>query len=618
MTRSVFLLILTMMLCACSEGGSTLHVAPDGDDSYPGTPGKPFKTISAAALTAQPGDVIMIHGGVYREQVNPPRGGLSAEKRITYRSADGETAVIKGSEQWTDWTPVQGDTWLAVIPNHFFGKYNPYRDEIAGDWFNGLGRVHHTGAVYLNGHWLTETAVIDSVLSPDPETPYWFCQADSATDGVTRIWAQFQGVNPNEELVEIHVRQSAFYPEKTGINYLTVSGLTLEHAATNWAPPTAEQIGLIGTNWSKGWMIEDNVIRYSTCVGLTLGKHGDAFDNTSANSAEGYVKTIERGTAAGWSKDNIGHHVVRNNQISHCEQAGIVGSLGAVFSDIYGNVIHDIHVRRLFTGAEMAGIKLHGAVDSRIFNNHIYRCNRGIWLDWMAQGARVYKNLLHDNGPSEDLFMEVNHGPALIDHNFFLSPHALLINSQGEAFAHNLIAGRIYVITGEKRLTPYLEAHSTVVAGLAANASGDARFYNNIFLGAAGTDGYDQTVLPVYMDGNVYLNGARQAQAESSPLMIDEAFFTFRLEQQDGKWMLEWPADPEWAGLQPRRIITSDLLGLAAVPELPFVMPDGSDYVLDTDYLGQKIRDGAVFAGPVQPSESPQTVIVVWPPADDL
>ena len=81
---------------------------------------------------------------------------------------------------------------------------------------------------------------------------------------------------------------------------------------------------------------------------------------------KGYVKTIDRALNNGWNKETIGHHVVRNNTISHCEQAGIVGSLGAAFSTVTGNTIHDIHVRRLFTGAEMAGIKFHAAIDTTI------------------------------------------------------------------------------------------------------------------------------------------------------------------------------------------------------------------------------------------------------------
>jgi alpha-N-arabinofuranosidase len=56
---------------------------------------------------------------------------------------------------------------------------------------------------------------------------------------------------------------------------------------------------------------------------------------------------------AGWSKETIGHHIVRNNTVSHCEQAGIVGSLGPVFSVVTGNSIHDIYVRKLFSALSM-------------------------------------------------------------------------------------------------------------------------------------------------------------------------------------------------------------------------------------------------------------------------
>lgn len=152
---------------------------------------------------------------------------------------------------------------------------------------------------------------------------------------------------------------------KTGLS-LTLVVFVLRQAATPWAPPTAEQVGVIGTHWSKGWIIEDNVISHSTCSGVALGKYGDQWDNTSANTAEGYVKTIERALQNGWNRETIGHHVVRRNTISHCEQAGIVGSLGAAFSTVSENTIHDIHVRRLFSGAEMADIKFHAAIDSVI------------------------------------------------------------------------------------------------------------------------------------------------------------------------------------------------------------------------------------------------------------
>ncbi len=416
------IIALTIALTACSLYAKEYHVSTTDLDGNPGTKSKPFKTISAAAAIARPGDTVTVHEGVYRERINPPRGGTSDKKRIVYQAAKGEKVVIKGSEIVKGWKKLNSDTWQVTIPNSFFGDFNPYSDLISGDWFNRKGRDHHTGAVYLNGRWLTEAAQKKEVFEPASDNPLWFAKVDDAN---TTIWAQFKGVDPNKENVEINARQSVFYPEKPGMNYITVCGFTMEHAATPWAPPTAEQIGLIGTHWSKGWVIENNTIRYSVCTGITLGKHGDEFDNMSQNSAEGYVETINRALKRDWSKENIGHHLVRNNHIYHCEQAGIVGSMGAVFSTITGNAIHDIHIRQLFDGAEMAGIKFHGAIDTIISHNHVYRTCRGIWLDWMSQGTHVTGNLLHDNESREDLFVEVNHGPFLVDNNLFLSGNGL-------------------------------------------------------------------------------------------------------------------------------------------------------------------------------------------------
>jgi alpha-L-arabinofuranosidase len=332
----------------------------------------------------------------------------------------------------TNWVEVQPGVWRVTLPNSFFGNFNPYTDLIHGDWFKDKGRPHHAGAVYLNGAWLSEAATLDEALKPIGKNALWFGRVDQSN---TVIWAQFGGVNPNEQLVEINVRRTVFYPEKTGIDWLTVRGFAMRQAATPWAPPTAEQVGLLGTHWSKGWIIESNVISHSICAGIALCKYGDQWDNKSA-TAEGYVATIQRALTNGWNIQSVGHHLVRDNDISHCEQAGIVGSLGAAFSVITGNTIHDIHVRRLFGGAEMAGIKFHGAIDVQISRNSIYRCCLGTWLDWMAQGARVSRNLYYAN--SLDLFLEVNHGPILLDNNLLLSANSVNSRSRGVAYVHNL------------------------------------------------------------------------------------------------------------------------------------------------------------------------------------
>jgi len=604
----LLLTTLSMVLVAAPAIAKEYHVSITGHDGNPGTVANPFITISAAASVAEPGDTITVHAGVYREWINPPRGGSSDQKRIVYQAAKGDEVVIKGSEIVKGWKKLRNDTWQVSIPNSFFGGFNPFSDLIGGDWFIRNDRDHHTGAVYLNGHWLFEAAKQDDVLEAIKSDPLWFADVD---DENTTIRAQFKAVDPNEEDVEINVRQSVFYPQEPGRNYITVRGFTLEQAATPWAPPTAEQIGLIGTHWSKGWIIDENTIRYSISTCVTLGKHGDEFDNTSANAAEGYVATIKRGLANGWSKENIGHHLVRNNHISHCEQAGIVGSLGPIFSTVTGNTIHDIHVRRLFSGHEMAGIKFHGAVDTLISNNHIYRTSRGIWLDWMSQGTRVTGNLLHDNGPREDIFVEVNHGPFVLDNNILLSPIGLQVNSQGCAYAHNLITGEVVVRTGEGRETPWLEAHGTKIAGLADNPGGDERYYNNLIVNA-GLAGYDGVTLPMFMDGNVYLNGAKPSKHEPDPLMLPAMDPGIELlEKADGLYLSvnhgeAWMQQKRW-------LVTTELLGKARTPYLPYLNYDGKELTIEIDYFGNQRNTKNPNPGPFIGPEEKNRVFKIWP-----
>jgi hypothetical protein len=52
-----------------------------GDDAKPGTEAQPLATIQAAVNKLQPGDTLLIRGGVYQEPVTFPTSG-AAEKPI--------------------------------------------------------------------------------------------------------------------------------------------------------------------------------------------------------------------------------------------------------------------------------------------------------------------------------------------------------------------------------------------------------------------------------------------------------------------------------------------------------------------------------------------------------
>ncbi|MFT4166965.1 MAG: right-handed parallel beta-helix repeat-containing protein [Microlunatus sp.] len=653
-----------------------LHVALTGADHQDGSVDRPLRTINRAAALAQPGDTVVVHAGEYREWVQPQRGGLSNLRRITYTAAPGEHVVIKGSERITGWTRIEGAVWQVDVPNALFGDFNPYATEIDGDWivYADLATPKkHLGDVYLNGVSFFEVATVDQVADPPRRTEVvddWTAVVDPIEEpertqrvwhtevgaDVTTIWANFGSADPNAELVEINVRRSVFYPLVHQLNYITVRGFELAHAATPWAPPTADQPGLIGPNWAKGWIIEDNVIHDAKCSAVSLGKEHSSGHNfaTIRRDKPGYQYQLESVFSArqlGWDREHVGSHIVRRNTIHDCGQNGIVGHLGCVFSTIEDNHIHHIALKREFYGYEIAGIKLHAAIDVSIRHNRIHDCSLGVWLDWQTQGTRVSRNLCYAN--NRDLFVEVSHGPYLVEHNILASKASLEVFSQGGAFVHNLVCGAVSLAPVVERPTPYHRPHSTQVAGYAAIHGGDDRYVGNIFLGGDsdsaygptsrvrqahgyGTAGYDghpssmadylalvadptrgdherfaEVKQAVHIRHNVYALGASAYEAELSPTSLA------------GEAAVEVVEDGEQVFLEIGLPTAFDEVRLAVIggADLPrvrfadaeFEEPDGTPAVLLTDLAGvDKDAAAAYPAGPLAGLSSGVNRIRVW------
>ncbi len=632
----------------------------------------PFRHIDDAARVAVAGDEILVAPGIYREYVNPRNAGTE-DKRIVYRSEKPLGAVITGAEPLTGWTHYQGNVWTNRVNNGVFGAYNPYTTFVCGDWYFAP-TVRHTGSVYLNDRMMYETVTLEECLAgeKDPcawnaeESTYkWYTEQDGDD---TVLYANFQGKDPNAEKVEIAVRRNCFMPDKTGVGYITVSGFDINKAATTWAPPAAYQDGMIGPHWSRGWIIEDCEISNSKCCGISLGKYRDP-----ENDMYFYTKHVKsptqmerdavcRGQYHGWLKENVGSHIIRRCHIHHCEQTGIVGRMGGVFSTIEDCHIHHICNSQQLGGAETAGIKLHAAIDVTIRRNHIHNCIMGVWCDWQAQGARITQNLMYQNQRPEgvaqakgamfntDVFIEVGHGPTLIDNNLLLSKVSVNIPSEGIACVHNLILGGFSqinsgvdsVVNGQRepRYTPYHIRHRTEVAGFMTILHGDDRVYNNIFVqqypkaeparkpsdcdnDATGTAAfdifptYDEWIanfmmdrepdmgalaayhfghLPVWVEGNAYFNGATVCKHEKHNLRDESGEAYVKLEEKDGHVYVRTNVYDMMKDFTDG-VINSDILGCAFEPEQRFENPDGSEIIFDRDYFGDH-RGLAVLPGP--------------------
>jgi len=489
MRKSPLLIAVFIGVISGSEGISAreIHVSKAGSDSASGSYAQPYLTINKAASLAQPGDTVTVHAGTYREWIKPICGGTDDSKRITYRTAPGEEVFVKGSERITSWKPQTGGIWKVELPNSFFGEYNPYALTVSGGWLN-YGQWHHRGDVYLNGEAFYERKAAPELKQAEHT---WYCQVD---ENVTTIWANFGKANPNMELSEINVRESLFMPEISGLKYITVDGFHFMHAAANWAPPGLNlQTGAVGPRMGKYWIIENCTITNARCVGIILG-HAPGVNYRDI--------------------DAYGDHIIRNNMIQRCGQAGIAGQKGATRSLIFGNLIEDTNYRREFGGWETAAIKFHNSVDTVISSNLIRGVFRqeqgafGIWMDFGNQGTRITRNIIY-NTDAATIFLEMDHGPTLVDNNILIG-QPVRSNSEATVFAHNLFVDCGYEYSPDtQRRSEYYKPHTTEVTGRKSGTAQDDKWFNNIFV----RRGLNQvkTASGYASDYNVFLEGAKKS-----------------------------------------------------------------------------------------------------------
>ncbi len=139
----------------------------------------------------------------------------------------------------------------------------------------------------------------------------WFCETNGES---TTIYANFQGADPNKELgLKSTCENAASARVKSGLVYITVRGFPeMAQAACPWTPLTADQPGLLGVNWSKGWIIGNDVIhdaevrRHKHCgkeavhrAQSLLEKAPEAWASISDGSG------LPRRSRSGWSKEKI-------------------------------------------------------------------------------------------------------------------------------------------------------------------------------------------------------------------------------------------------------------------------------------------------------------------------
>ncbi len=577
-------------LFGCGEGGrrpadseavrSEWHVSVSGSNRNSGARKSPFRTISRAAERAMPGDAVIVHEGVYREEIRPPRGGLGEDERIVYKAAENANVVVKGSEPIKDWEPISENVWQVSISNSFFKGFNPYALNMEGGWLE-CGKWHHRGEVYLNGVSLFEKQTREEV---DAHEQTWIAEVGESQ---TVIAANFGGVDPTRERVEINVRPAFVTPERTGLNYITIAGFHFEHAAASWAAPVLvggtpeekaayRQEGGISTRMGKRWIIRNNHITDVKGVGISIGKDAHAVGENPYEDLDSY-----------------GDHEIHDNYIARCGQSAITGFYGGTRSLIRENLIEDINWKQQYGGWETAAIKLHGAVDVMIEGNLIRRVYKaeeggayGIWLDMSNQSIRLSRNIIYET-EEYAVYLEMNAGPILMDNNVIFGP-VRYRGSQAVVSAHNIYIDSKFSFKNEdEREAAVYEPHTRIFIRKASGIVQDNRFFNDVHI-RSGTakEFYEQP--GIQSGGNLYLEHTGERSGAEPNSRIDPDFVT----QVD---RIDWPDGvlirlrlPETIQEMKCPRVNPDLAGTFSTAGCSIEDRFGDPIRVDTDMYGHK------------------------------
>jgi alpha-N-arabinofuranosidase len=123
---------------------------------------------------------------------------------------------------------------------------------------------------------------------------------------------------------------------------------------------------------------------------------------------------------------------------------------------------------------------------------------------------------------------------------------------------------------------------------------------------------YDTAQMPMRMGGNVFLKGAKPCRQEDKALLLPETMPNLKLTEEADGWYLEMASDPAVSAERTRQLVTTKLLGSAAIPNVPFEQRDGAPVRINTDYFGNRRNKSNPYPGPFERSGQGEVKIKVW------
>lgn len=392
--------------------GNTYYVAKTGNDTTrDGSEGNPWLTIQKAANTLQAGDKVYIKTGTYRELVKPENSG-TAENPITYEVYPGDSVVINGSDEITDWQVHSGSIYKSTLSwysSHLYQdsqRLNISREPNSGYYVSDNATdTTMVDTDLIDRNWIGATIYFEVDHPPEVTVTGW----DPVTHTLTwspALSSYHQGLIQNGcnyyfKNSPVLIDQSGEYATESGTNTVYVQTTDNSNPSTHVMEASRRNYGfnLDGNHWDRDYnyiTIKGFEIKFINDDPSTLSD-GYAIYNGKHEGIRILNNTIHNAVSGIFLRDGTGD-TIRDNHIYGCRNRGIYFYINSN-SLIENNYIHDIDIDGIYIGGSGSSAT---AANNVVRNNHV----RDLWLPgthtdalqlYYAPGTIIENNLLHDS-----------------------------------------------------------------------------------------------------------------------------------------------------------------------------------------------------------------------------
>ena len=414
--RYVVSQVVLLFALAQVVGAAEYHVSQTGSDQAAGTARAPFRTLSKAASVLGPGDVCVVHEGVYRESLVLPRSGEPG-RPIRIQAAPNARVVISAAEPLkTDWAKQPDGVYVAKIaspPTQLFFDGQMARE---AHWPNGaFGDLMDRPCVKAEKGTGYEQIVCKDLPPGDFNGGFALIWRGGAWTNVT---ARIKDYHPGKSLSfdpafkphsDKYHKGDAFKP-RSGNRFLLVGSRAALDAPGEWFadPDTGLTYFLPPSGKAPAGLqletkVRDQVLVLRGCSHVEvvdIELFGGVFDLTGCNHcllenvtsfySNHFTRTAKKVPAHPTNRISGDHNTVRRCHIAYTAGTGL--DIQGENNTITNCVIHDIGYMGTYEGA----VQVKGTKGTVIDHCSIYRSGRDLILHHQAEKLRItYCDLHH-------------------------------------------------------------------------------------------------------------------------------------------------------------------------------------------------------------------------------